>query len=195
MPRKCPLTGKQTVAGRKYSHRGKAKRLGGVGIKVTSKTKRTFKASMDWTATASASIETTVSYSSGPGEDKVVFSSVPFDVYYYEVISSPDPKAVGETITINLPREPQTFSVSRTFFNDNNGEAMDIDERILPHTIGDPWSYDPSRVEARSSYAPAAADTGEVPVTWCYAAQVAHWTRRFQFGANALKHLGAPQNT
>lgn len=46
MPRKCPLTGKKTHAGRTYSHRGKAKRLGGVGIKITGKTKRTFKANM-----------------------------------------------------------------------------------------------------------------------------------------------------
>ena len=43
MPRKCPFTGKKTTAGRKYSRRGKAKRLGGVGIKTTSKTNRTFK--------------------------------------------------------------------------------------------------------------------------------------------------------
>ena len=43
MPRKCPFTGKQTRSGRKYAHRGKAKRLGGVGIKVTGKTKRKFK--------------------------------------------------------------------------------------------------------------------------------------------------------
>jgi len=46
MPRKCPFTGKKTTAGRKYAHRGRAKRLGGVGIKVTGKTRRTFKANM-----------------------------------------------------------------------------------------------------------------------------------------------------
>ena len=46
MPRKCPLTGKQTRAGRKYARRGKAKRLGGGGIKITGKTKRKFKANM-----------------------------------------------------------------------------------------------------------------------------------------------------
>jgi len=46
MPRKCPFTGRKTSAGRKYAHRGKAKRLGGVGIKITGKTKRTFKANM-----------------------------------------------------------------------------------------------------------------------------------------------------
>ncbi len=46
MPRKCPFTGKKTAAGRKYSRRGKAKRLGGVGRKITSKTRRTFKANI-----------------------------------------------------------------------------------------------------------------------------------------------------
>ena len=43
MPRKCAITGKTTRAGRRYSRRGKAKYLGGVGRKVTSKTKRQFK--------------------------------------------------------------------------------------------------------------------------------------------------------
>ncbi len=46
MPRVCPLTGKKTRSGRKYAHRGKAKRLGGVGIKTTGKTKRKFKANI-----------------------------------------------------------------------------------------------------------------------------------------------------
>ena len=43
MPRVCALTGKRTHAGRRYSRRGKAKYLGGVGRKITSKTKRKFK--------------------------------------------------------------------------------------------------------------------------------------------------------
>ena len=46
MPRKCPFTGKGTRAGRTYSRRGRAKYLGGVGVKTTSKTKRTFKANI-----------------------------------------------------------------------------------------------------------------------------------------------------
>jgi len=46
MPRVCPFTGKKTAAGRTYSRRGKAKRLGGVGRKVTGKTKRKFKPNM-----------------------------------------------------------------------------------------------------------------------------------------------------
>lgn len=43
MPRVCEFTGRRTSAGNTYTHRGKAKYLGGVGIKVTGKTKRTFK--------------------------------------------------------------------------------------------------------------------------------------------------------
>lgn len=43
MPRVCKFTGKKTTTGRQYTHRGKAKYLGGVGTKVTGRTKRKFK--------------------------------------------------------------------------------------------------------------------------------------------------------
>ncbi|MBW8041615.1 MAG: 50S ribosomal protein L28 [Planctomycetes bacterium] len=43
MSRLCHFTGKRTVAGRSIARRGKAKRLGGVGRKVTGITKRKFK--------------------------------------------------------------------------------------------------------------------------------------------------------
>ncbi len=43
MSRVCHFTGKHTVAGRSIARRGKAKRLGGVGRKVTGITKRKFK--------------------------------------------------------------------------------------------------------------------------------------------------------
>mgnify|MGYP001952019529 CR=1 FL=1 len=43
MPRVCEFTGKRTTSGRTYTTRGKAKYLGGVGTKVTGKTKRKFR--------------------------------------------------------------------------------------------------------------------------------------------------------
>ena len=43
MSRVCYFTGKRTIAGRTIARRGKAKRLGGVGRKVTGVTKRKFK--------------------------------------------------------------------------------------------------------------------------------------------------------
>ncbi|MEM9416163.1 MAG: 50S ribosomal protein L28 [Planctomycetota bacterium] len=43
MPRVCEFTGKRTTTGHTYTTRGKAKYLGGVGTKVTGKTKRKFR--------------------------------------------------------------------------------------------------------------------------------------------------------
>lgn len=46
MSRRCPLTGKQTRSGHTIARRGKAKYLGGVGRKITGKTKRKFRVNM-----------------------------------------------------------------------------------------------------------------------------------------------------
>jgi len=43
MSRECPFTGKKTIFGNSITRRGKAKRLGGVGKKVTGVTRRKFK--------------------------------------------------------------------------------------------------------------------------------------------------------
>lgn len=43
MARVCKFTGKRTKVGRQYARRGKAKYLGGVGRKITGRTKRKFK--------------------------------------------------------------------------------------------------------------------------------------------------------
>ena len=43
MSRVCHFTGKRTISGQSISRRGKAKRHGGVGKKVTGVTKRKFK--------------------------------------------------------------------------------------------------------------------------------------------------------
>jgi len=46
MSRVCYFTGRRTKSGRQITRRGKAKYLGGVGRKITGKTKRTFKANV-----------------------------------------------------------------------------------------------------------------------------------------------------
>jgi large subunit ribosomal protein L28 len=43
MPRVCSFTGKKTHFGRKVTHRGKAKYLGGVGTKITGISSRKFR--------------------------------------------------------------------------------------------------------------------------------------------------------
>ena len=42
MARRCAICGKGPHSGNQYTHRGLAKAAGGVGIKVTGKTKRVF---------------------------------------------------------------------------------------------------------------------------------------------------------
>ena len=49
MSRVCDFTGRHTTSGFQYTRRGKAKYLGGVGTKVTGKTKRKFKANIQRT--------------------------------------------------------------------------------------------------------------------------------------------------
>jgi large subunit ribosomal protein L28 len=43
MARECAITGKKTVTGRRIVRKGLAKKKGGIGLHVTSATKRTFK--------------------------------------------------------------------------------------------------------------------------------------------------------
>ncbi len=43
MPYVCAISGKKTTLGKQYTRRGLAKSKGGVGKKITGKTRRTFK--------------------------------------------------------------------------------------------------------------------------------------------------------
>jgi len=43
MPRQCALTGVRTQSGNRIRYRGKAKYLGGIGLKMTSRAKRKFR--------------------------------------------------------------------------------------------------------------------------------------------------------
>ena len=43
MARVCSICGRGTTSGRTYAHRGRAKYLGGIGIKTTGVSKRTFR--------------------------------------------------------------------------------------------------------------------------------------------------------
>ncbi len=78
----------------------------------------------------------------GPVEDSVIFTSIPLDIYSYEVLSHPDPNFVGTVVEVRLPREPLTAMVRRDFFNDNVVEGSQIvDGSVFVHTAGQPRSY------------------------------------------------------
>lgn len=74
-------------------------------------------------------------------EDKVIFSSIPYDVYYYEVLSSPNAGA-GKMIAVSIPRSQIITSVEVGFYNANNGACQDVTtDNLITHTIGNPKSY------------------------------------------------------
>ncbi|MBC2714433.1 MAG: hypothetical protein HF978_03905 [Desulfobacteraceae bacterium] len=121
--------------------------------------KTSFEAAFDYTAIHSRTVEQTYTYNT-VNEDKVIFTTIPFDVYYYDVIQAPDPDMIGEKITVNLPRKPIKLAVERGFYNENNGEAPDIDDTVLTHRIGNPLSY-PTQSQAKQ-LVNATSDVGSI---------------------------------
>ncbi|MBN1647233.1 MAG: hypothetical protein JW874_04300 [Spirochaetales bacterium] len=109
--------------------------LGGASFKTTVDN------SFNWGTASTHEVTETWGYSTGVGEDKVIFTAVPFDVYYYEILSSPDESQIGATITINVPRPPGKYHQSVTFFNEHNSDGYDITSTSLMHTLGNPFSY------------------------------------------------------
>jgi hypothetical protein len=104
-------------------------------------------AALGWSTSHSRTIERTISFATGPEEDKIVFAAVPFDVYVYDVVSSPNAAAIGSRVAVAIPREPQVLSTSRDFYNSRvRGQVAAIDDRVLTHEIGSPFSY-PTRAE------------------------------------------------
>ena len=95
---------------------------------------------LDSEASDSASRTESITYTGG-GEDSVVFTVVPFDVYYYTVVSAPDASQVGSTLSINLPRQPQTLLASAEYFDRYVDDSRKTAPIFASHVIGDPFSY------------------------------------------------------
>lgn len=105
--------------------------------------KRSIQASLDWSASISRTVMTTYSYST-ENEDKVIFATIPFDVFYYQVVSAPPPANAGDEpmtgkmIAISVPRSPIVLPVERKYYNDHNGSNPDVH---LSHLTGNPFTY------------------------------------------------------
>ena len=83
-----------------------------------------------------------VVYTTGPVEDTVVFTSIPYDQYTYTITSNPDPELIGSKIVVSMPRSPVTIQVERGFYNANveHGGPL-IDASVFTHVAGNPLSY------------------------------------------------------
>ncbi len=87
-----------------------------------------------------------------------MFTAIPFDVYYYTIMSSPVASEVNTKITINIPRAPQTIAADPEFFNARTpATGPKIDADVLRHTLGDPASYPSTTDRDRIARIPGSA--------------------------------------
>jgi hypothetical protein len=100
-------------------------------------------------------------FSTGPFEDGVVFTSIAMDRYYYRKIVAklPDDGFVNERLLVNLPRGANMRLVTREYYNANLVQNPDspplmINENVFQHTPGDLSTYpsndDKDRILAES---------------------------------------------
>ncbi|TVR98497.1 MAG: hypothetical protein EA416_00100 [Trueperaceae bacterium] len=93
-------------------------------------------------AGASYSVGTSRRFTSGPLEDAVVFSTIPYDRYVYDVLSHPDPDMIGGTIEVMVPREPIVMKVEREFYNERISDvSTPIGSNVFDHVAGDLSTY------------------------------------------------------
>lgn len=141
---------------------------GGVGViaKVSGfEAVGTIKAHASFSLSAAYSVTERVVYTTGPIEDTVVFTSVPYDIYTYTIISNPDPELIGEKVVVAMPRSPVTLQVEREFYNANviHGGPK-VDSTVFTHSPGNPVSY-PS---ASTKDSLVARYSGFFPWEWAY---------------------------
>jgi hypothetical protein len=110
--------------------------LGGAEVKTS------VSQSMNWGTASTHEVTETWGYTTSVGENKVVFTSIPFDVYYYTILSSPVSSQIGETVSINVPRTPGRYHQETGYYNSHRfGDAIAIDSTIMEHTKGKPFTY------------------------------------------------------
>jgi hypothetical protein len=132
--------------------------------------KLSFNASLDWISSSNVALDQTETWTTST-DDAVVFQVIPFDVYYYTVVSSPDPADVGNTLSINVPRKISTYKVPVSLYNASVVDGPQIDSAILTHTIGDPASYPKYNACAAAPPGGSFGATSYLvdPNSWCYA--------------------------
>ena len=113
--------------------------VGSVGVEVED----TVGVSLKAEASYGYELTKTITYTTGPMEDTVVATVIPYDQYTYRILSHPVfPELVGQDMVISLPRTPRTMQINREFYNDSLvGDGVRIDSRVFTHVIGDVDSY------------------------------------------------------
>jgi len=112
--------------------------------KVALEFKATAAINSTWHQGVGYSTEKSITFTSGPNEDMVVYSAIPYDLYYYTVVSSPVATEIGVETVIRVPRKPIVLQAERSFYNAAvigiNPNRVIGSETFL-HTPGNPLSY------------------------------------------------------
>jgi len=119
--------------------------------------RNTLKCSFDFSFETENAYQRDVAYSVYAGSNAVVFSCVPVDVYMYEVTAAGpnskdaagNPLTVGTKINVQKMRAPMLQFTDVDYYNAHCGNGPQIDNTVLPQTIGRPHSY-PTRGMAKS---------------------------------------------
>ncbi|MEI9938455.1 MAG: VCBS repeat-containing protein [Pseudomonadota bacterium] len=124
---------------------------------------------MDWISSSSVSLTQTQTWTTD-SDDAVVFQVIPFDVYYYQVVSSPDPADFEKPLSINVPRSLSTYKVPVSLYNRSIVDGPQIGPALLTHTVGEPGSY-PKQNACASAPKVSGADIAYRvdPGKWCFA--------------------------
>ena len=125
-------------------------------------------ASLSLSHSSSYTYTESVVYTTGPIEDTVIFTSIPYDIYTYIITSHPDPNVMGNEIVVSMPRSPVTLQVERSFYNANvaHGGPL-IDSSVFNHSAGDPTSY-PNSIEKDTIVSNYYSDPLFTPSQWAY---------------------------
>ena len=93
-------------------------------------------------AGASYSVATSRRFTSGAFEDAVVFTTVPYDRYIYNVLAHPDHDMIGGVVELLLPRQPLVMKVEREFYNEHISDvSTPIGSNVFDHVAGDLSTY------------------------------------------------------
>ena len=102
----------------------------------------TVKMSVQNTISVSADLTKTITYTNGGLHDAVIFTSIPMDIYFYQIITDGHAADEGKILQLQMPRKPITLMQSREYYNAHLVPgAMPIDNNVFQHTAGKPFTY------------------------------------------------------
>jgi hypothetical protein len=100
----------------------------------------TVTSNFSWAQSTSVEISESWGWNNPIAQDLVVFTAIPFDVYYYEVLRSPpgEDTKPGDPLTVNVPRKPHPYHMP---LPDYNGIVLEKHRITVNHILGAPSSY------------------------------------------------------